>query len=127
MNKSAMGSSWEDLRKELFTEDEIRESDLRVSLMSEIINARREKGLSQKRLEEISGVKQPVIARMEKGTSDPKLTTIMKVLESLGKTLEVVPIKKPKKRMRVSMPFITNAYAESKDCHDQLKLQEKRG
>ncbi|WKY47161.1 helix-turn-helix transcriptional regulator [Eubacteriaceae bacterium ES3] len=102
MNNKAIGSSWADVRKEIFTPEEIAESDLRVALMGEIINARHEKGLSQKKLEELSGVKQPVIARMEKGTSDPKLTTIMKVLESLGMTLEVVPInKKPVKRMRL--------------------------
>jgi predicted transcriptional regulator len=86
MNNKAIGRRWDDIRKEIFTSEEIAESDLRVALMGEIINARHEKGLSQKKLEELSGVKQPVIARMEKGTSDPKLTTIMKVLESLGMT-----------------------------------------
>lgn len=94
MNNKAIGSSWADVRKEIFTPEEILESDLRVALMGEIIKARHEKGISQKKLEELSGVKQPVIARMEKGTSDPKLTTMIKILESLGMTLAVVPIKK---------------------------------
>ena len=92
MNK-AIGSSWKDVRRELFTEEEILESNLRVALIGEIIKARKEEGLSQKRLESLCGVKQPVIARMESGASDPQLGTVLKILSSLGKTLEIVPLK----------------------------------
>ena len=48
----------------LLTPEEISESNLRVALIGELIRAREEKGLSQKKLEELSGVQQPVIARM---------------------------------------------------------------
>ena len=92
MNNKAIGSSWADVRKEIFTPEEILESDLRVALMGEIIKARHEKGISQKKLEELSGVKQPVIARMEKGATDPQFRTILKILSPLGKTLAIVPI-----------------------------------
>lgn len=68
---SAIGRSWDEVRAELFTPEEIAESNLRVALIGELIKARQEKGLSQKKLEELSGVKQPVIARMEKGTTSP--------------------------------------------------------
>lgn len=78
MNNSAIGSSWEEVRGKLFTQEEIAKSDLRVSIIEELIKARQEKGISQKKLEELSGVKQPVIARMEKGR----------------KTLAVVPLEK---------------------------------
>lgn len=88
----AIGDSWENVRKELFTPEEIAESDLRVSIIGELIKARQEKGISQKKLEELSGVKQPVIARMEKGSTSPQLDTILKVLAPLGKTLAVVPL-----------------------------------
>ena len=76
----------------LLTPEEIAESDLRVALIGELIKARQEKGLSQKKLEELSGVKQPVIARMEKGQTSPQLDTILKVLAPLGKTLAIVPL-----------------------------------
>lgn len=92
MNNSAIGDSWENVRKELFTPEEIAESDLRVSIIGELIKARQEKGISQKKLEELSGVKQPVIARMEKGSTSPQSDTILKVLAPLGKTLAVVPL-----------------------------------
>ncbi len=74
------------------TPEEIAESNLRVALIGELIKARQEKGLSQKKLEELSGVKQPVIARMEKGTTSPQLDTILKVLAPLGKALAIVPL-----------------------------------
>lgn len=75
------------------TPEEIAESNLRVALIGELIKARQEKGISQKKLEELSGVKQPVIARMENGSSSPQLSTLLKVLAPLGKTLAVVPLK----------------------------------
>ena len=89
----AIGRSWDEVEKELFTPEEIAESDLRVALIGEMIKARQEKGLSQKQLEQLSGVKQPIIARMEKGSTSPQLSTILKVLAPLGKTLAIVPIK----------------------------------
>ena len=49
----------------ILTPEEIAQSDLRVALIGEFIKARQEKGISQKKLEELSGVKQPVIARLE--------------------------------------------------------------
>lgn len=91
---SPIGHSWDEVRNELYTPEEIAESDLRVALIGELIKARREKGISQKQLEEMSGVKQPIIARMEKGSTKPQLDTVLKVLGALGMTLKVVPIEK---------------------------------
>lgn len=85
-------NTWDEVQKDIFTPEEIAESDLRVALVGEIIKARKEKGLSQRELEQLSGVKQPVIARMENGTSVPNLSTILKLLAPLGKTLAIVPL-----------------------------------
>jgi len=54
--------SWDDIRDELFTPEEIAASNLRVALMIELTKARNERGLSQRKLEELSGVRQPVIS-----------------------------------------------------------------
>ena len=86
-------ATWEDVRKEMFTPEEIAESNLRVALIGELVKARKERGLSQKQLEELTGVKQPVIARMENGSTTPNLSTILKVLAPLGKTLYVGDLK----------------------------------
>ena len=83
----------EEFEKEYFTPEEIAASDLRVAIIGELIKARREKGLTQKELENITGIKQPVIARIEKGTTNPQIATILKLLAPLGKTLAVVPLK----------------------------------
>lgn len=93
IDNSAIGQNWEEIRYQLFTPDEIAESDLRVALIGELIKARTEQGISQKKLEELSGVKQPIIARMEKGTTNPQINTLLKVLAPLGKTLAIVPLK----------------------------------
>ena len=42
-----------------------------------------------KDFKERSGVKQPIIARMENGTASPNLSTVLKVLAALGKTLYI--------------------------------------
>jgi hypothetical protein len=60
------------------------------AVIGELIKALQEKGLTQKQLEELSGIRQPVIARMEKG-NNPQLDTVLKVLAPLGKRLAVPP------------------------------------
>ncbi len=89
---SSIGPTWEEVRGQIFTREEIEESDLRVALIGELIQARQERGISQRKLEEMSGVKQPVIARMENGTTTPNLSTVLKVLAPLGKTLRIVDL-----------------------------------
>ena len=87
-----MMREWKDVRQELYTAEEIRESNLRVAIIGELIKARQEKNISQRELEQLSGVKQPVMSRMESGETSPQLDTVLKVLAPLGKTLAVVPI-----------------------------------
>ncbi len=84
--------TWDEVRSELFTQEEIAESDLRVALMGELIKVRKERGISQRELERLSGVKQPIIARIESGTVSPKLDTVMKLLAAMGKKLAIVPL-----------------------------------
>ena len=89
----ALGGTWRELRQEIFTPEEIAESNLRVALVGELIKARKERGISQKKLEEMSGVKQPIIARMEAGSTSPNIGTVLKVLAPLGKTLYIGDMK----------------------------------
>lgn len=87
------GVEWTDaLERELYTQAEIEENNLQAKLLCELINARHDSGLSQRQLEELSGVAQSAIARMEKGTVSPTLDTLFKVLIPLGKTLAIVPL-----------------------------------
>ena len=84
---------WDDeFDREHFTPEEIAESNLRVALITALVQARKEQGISQRKLEELSGVKQPQIARMENGDANPHLKTLLRVLAPLGKTLAIVPL-----------------------------------
>lgn len=82
-------SNWEDIRKQVCSPEQLAISDFKCMLIKELTDARLKKGLTQKKLEEISGVKQPIIARMERGTTTPQLETLLKILVALGKTLEI--------------------------------------
>jgi len=54
------------------------------------VKARREAaGLSQRRLAEIVGIRQPNIARLEAGDVLPTLGTLDRIADALGLTLEV--------------------------------------
>lgn len=70
--------------------DQIYET--KQNLVHEILTTRRGLNMTQKNVEVACGVKQPVIARMERGLTDPQLTTVLKVLAPLGKTLAIVPM-----------------------------------
>jgi DNA-binding XRE family transcriptional regulator len=92
--EDAIGGDALELIRSYLTPEELAASDLRVAVMLELIRARRERGISQKKLEELSGVRQPVIARMERGNTNPQIDTVLKVLAPLGKTLAVVPLER---------------------------------
>ena len=75
-----------------FTPEEIAESDLEAELIMALIDARESQGVSQRSLEGMSGIKQPAIARIEKGVNSPTVETLIRLLAPLGKKLAVVPM-----------------------------------
>lgn len=84
--------------QEYFNDDsrispEMREKvDFEVALIGKMIEAREKKGISQRKLAELSGVKQPAIARLESMKATPQIDTILKLLVPLGYTLKIVPL-----------------------------------
>ncbi len=60
--------------------------------LEDVREARHVACVSQAELGEMSGIKQPVIARLESGKSIPRLDTLLKILAPLGKTLKVVDL-----------------------------------
>lgn len=79
--------------KSKVSEAERAQIEFETALIGKVIEAREAKGLSQRELAEISGVKQPAIARLESMRSTPQIDTLFKVLNPLGYTLSIVPIK----------------------------------
>lgn len=84
--------------QEYFNDDsrvspEMREKvDFEVALIGKMIEAREKRGISQRKLAELSGVKQPAIARLESMKATPQIDTILKLLVPLGYTLKIVPL-----------------------------------
>lgn len=68
------------------------EVEFETALIGKMIEAREEMGLSQRELADISGVKQPAIARLESGAAIPRVDTLIRLLVPLGKTLAIVPL-----------------------------------
>lgn len=66
--------------------------DFEVELIGKLIEAREAKGLSQRELADICGVKQPAIARIESMRVTPQIDTLVKILQPLGYSLQIVPI-----------------------------------
>ena len=63
-----------------------------IALIGKMIEAREKKGLSQRELAELSGIKQPAIARLESLKATPQIDTLLRVLHPLGYTIEIVPL-----------------------------------
>ena len=79
--------------EEMVSPEDREQINLEVALIGKMVEAREARGLSQRELAEISGVKQPAIARIESMKSTPQLDTLLKVLVPLGYTLKIVPLK----------------------------------
>ncbi len=67
-----------------------------IELIGKMIEAREAKGLSQRELARISGVKQPAIARLESMKTTPQIDTLFKILNPLGYTISIVPLNSKK-------------------------------
>ena len=65
-----------------------------AALIGKMIEAREEKGLTQRDLARLSGVRQPAIARLESMKVTPQIDTLFKLLNPLGYTIQIVPIPK---------------------------------
>ena len=88
-----MGTNFNDLWNDpkFISKEQKSKINLEVSLIGKIIEARENKGITQKELAEMSGLKQSAIARFESMKATPQIDTIFKVLKPLGYTLEIVP------------------------------------
>ena len=60
-------------------------------LIKRIVAERKNAGFTQKDISNLTGIPQPAIAKLEKGTTDPRLSTIISIIDSLGLKLQVVP------------------------------------
>lgn len=87
--------TWEEVRKKLnISPEQEEEIQLEKDIILATIEARKKNKLTQRELSKKSGVKQPVIARIEKCVNSPQTSTLIKLLYPMGYTLRVVPLDK---------------------------------
>ena len=88
-----MGSNFKELWDDPnFIDDQQRQRiDFEVALVGKMIEARESKGLTQKQLADLVGMKQPAIARLESLKVVPRVDTLIKILSPLGYTIKIVP------------------------------------
>ena len=85
--------TWEEVRASLkFTPEEEEEIKMEEDIIKATIEARKKNNLTQQQLSELSGIKQPVIARIEKRTNSPRIDTLFKLLYPMGYTIRIVPL-----------------------------------
>lgn len=62
-------------------------------LLNGLAEVRHNANISQMKLGEAAGIRQPVISRIEGGDIAPQINTLFKLLAPMGKTLEIVDLK----------------------------------
>lgn len=95
MNMKEKFTTWDEFEKTLnITPEQELEIQLEMDIINATIEARKKNKLTQRELSKRSGVKQPVIARIEKCVNSPQTSTLIKLLYPMGYTIRVVPIDK---------------------------------
>lgn len=59
------------------------------ALIRAILDARREKGITQKELSERTGIAQGDISKLENGSANPSVKTLKRVAAALGKKVKI--------------------------------------
>ena len=84
---------WSDAKKELLQNPELvkelEKNELEYQLISEFIQARIDKKMTQTDLANLTGTKQSNISRFESGNYNPSLEFLEKVATALGKKLKI--------------------------------------
>lgn len=72
-----------------FTSEEKKYTELRNSFLEDLYKLRKEKNLTQKDLEKMTGIRQSTIAKIEHGVINPSMKNIFKLVIAMGKTIKI--------------------------------------
>ena len=82
-----------DTLNELMKDPEFRKEwesmEPEFQIIKAMIDARNEKGITQKELSSLTGITQGDISKLENGTANPSLRTLQRIAEGLGKNLVI--------------------------------------
>ena len=68
---------------------EYDEIEPEFAVIRAILNARREKGITQKELSELTGIAQGDISKLENGSANPSVKTLKRIAAALGKKVKI--------------------------------------
>lgn len=88
------------------------------NLSDRLKHARLAKGLSQRELSEITGLVQAQISRIEAGTVDPRLSTLVTLAYALDLELELVP--------RKALPAVKSLSRQISGAHSELNGRQAK-
>jgi len=98
MNKSIL-IPWEDARKEMFTENELQELDIKAEkriALRQIKELRESYNITQDTLSIKSGIPRSTISKIETGKRNVSIEKLIKIANALGKDLEIRFVDKKK-------------------------------
>ena len=85
--------TWKTLKKELLANKEVAEEYERLKpkyqLISQLIEARVNRGLTQEQLAKKIGTKQSAVSRIESGRANPSIAFLQEISEALGRKLVI--------------------------------------
>ncbi len=81
---------YEKIKADLLADPETKQHYDAFEPAYQVARMRIERGLTQAQLAELVGTKQPSIARLESGVSEPSLSFLRKVATALGARVEVL-------------------------------------
>jgi DNA-binding XRE family transcriptional regulator len=96
VNMSRAGEKYEAIKEMLLKEEEFKYEYERLKpryeVISQIIEARSEKNITQEELAKMVGTRKSNISRLESGTYNPSLDFLSKIAKCLGKEIKVTLI-----------------------------------
>ena len=97
-----------------------------------IRSARRRKGLSSKELAKFAGMAPSNLSRLESDRSDVRISTVLRVLDAMGLTLDVVPaptadIDDVRRRMEEGAARLARVGVSSRGVDARLAWKEAKG
>ena len=85
--------NWRKYKKELLKDKDVKREFNKLSpryeLISQLIEARNKKGVTQKELAKRMGTKQSAIARLESGNANPSVLFLEKLADALDSKLQI--------------------------------------
>jgi transcriptional regulator with XRE-family HTH domain len=91
-----LGKTFDEYRVAVIEDDptlaeDLRRASVELELGIALQHLRWERGLSQRALADLSGMKQPTLARIERGSQPPGIGTLTRILGALNGVLSVMP------------------------------------